>query len=116
MLRKWVSLFILQIMLLPTFGYCLCQMPVDMLDCYRNAEVPDCCCNREVAVPDEMPDPGDAVLAPVFKLLELSVSHSSSIPTVLSEHPLPSLQAATGSTALLRSPPTLYLHHASFLI
>ena len=116
MIKRLVAFLTLSLILFPTFGYCLCQMPVDMPDCHPSAEASDCCCDREVAVPDEMPDSGDAVLAPVFKLPEWSVSHSSSIPTVLSEHVLPSLQATTGSAASLRSPPALYLHHASFLI
>ena len=116
MIQRLVAFLTLSLILFSTLGYCLCQMPVDMPDCHPSAEVSDCCCDQEVVVPDEMPDSGNAVLAPVFKLLELSVSHSSGIPTVLSEHPLPSLQAATGSAASLRSPPVLYLHHASFLI
>ena len=89
---------------------------IDMPGCHASAEMEDCCCSTDASVDHEMPGRDLAVLPaewqnPQFDTTLLAVSDTSFASDISSS---PIKKRDHGSP--LRSPPDLYLLHATFLI
>lgn len=115
-LSRIFTVLVLGLTLLPTVVHCFCRVEVEPEDCHASAEMPDCCCNREVEVTQEASGPDPALLPSDLKMPQLQLySVVEAVDPTLSA-PFYSLGAGELRITSLRSPPALYLLHASFLI
>ena len=111
------NIFVVAITLFGAAAPCFCWVQmVSMPACHASAEMKDCCCSKDASVDREMPVPDQAVLpvdgrnsTPSSVLLPVS-----SVDFVTESYLSPSYRQDRGGP--LRSPPDLYLIHATFLI
>jgi len=116
-ISRLTHFFVVLAMVLATNAACFCWLQMGAESgCHAVKEMPNCCCDQEAEVTHEMPEHNVAVLPSVFYGVGndvLSVAVDDLIfPTQEKFH------SSTGHkrNCPLRSPPDLYVLHATFLI
>ena len=117
MFRRFPYILIVALTLVGMIAPCLCWAhQASMPECHAAAEMKDCCCSKEAAVDREMPARDLAVLPGEWQSPKLDLTYVTLYPSVvLSQSNFLSFVVDDRQRAL-RSPPDLYLLHASFLI
>ena len=117
MFRRFPHILIVALTLIGTVAPCLCWAhQASMPECHAAAEVKDCCCTKEAAVDQQMPASDLAVLPGKWQNPKLDLTCVTLYPAVVLSQSdfLPFM--AHDRQKDLRSPPDLYLLHATFLI
>lgn len=112
-MRHFVHIFFVALALIGMAVPCLCWAQ-KAPSCHVAAEMEDCCCSKDAAVDREMPARDRAVLPVEWQNPTLDLT-GALLPVALYSPPIspPLLDRDRGGP--LRSPPRLYLLHASFL-
>ncbi len=112
-MRHFVHIFIVALTLIGMAVPCLCWAQ-KVPSCHGAAEMEACCCSKDATVDRDMPARDRAVLPIEWQNPTLDLT-GATLPVARHSHPisLPLLDRDLG--AALRSPPRLYLLHASFL-
>jgi len=116
-MQQFGRIFVVALMLFATSAPCFCWVQmVDVPGCHASAEMKDCCCSTDAAVDHNMPVRDLAILPaelhnPQLDAALLSVSELSFASDFSSL-----LFKGHDRGGPLRSPPDLYLLHATFLI
>ena len=117
LISRLTHIFLIMAMVLATNAACFCwlQLAADS-GCHAVKEMKDCCCNQEAEVTHEMPEHNVAVLPSVSYLLDGNVFFVAVDNLIFPSQE--KFHSPTGhkSNHLLRSPPDLYVLHATFLI
>lgn len=116
-MQKSVKFFVVMLTLFATSAPCFCWVQmVSMPGCHASAEMKDCCCNKDVAVDQDMPARNLAILPAEWQIpqLDMATLVVYNISSTSNRNSSPFKGQGRGSP--LRSPPNLYLLHVSFLI
>jgi hypothetical protein len=116
-ISRFGHILLVMTMVFATSSACFCwvQMTTDM-GCHSSEEMEDCCCTQEADVADKAPVRNVPILPSVSYVLDLD--EVVSVVDDLAFLPQVKLLSLAGHTVntQLRSPPNLYLLHATFLI
>ena len=117
MFGRFAHIVTVALMLIGTVAPCLCWAhQASMPECHAAAEMKDCCCTKETAVDQQMPARDLAVLPGEWQSPKLDLTCVTLYPSVvLSQSDFLPFMVDDRQRAL-RSPPDLYLLHATFLI
>ncbi len=116
-MQRFTHILIVALTLIGMVAPCLCWAhQVSMPECHASAKVKDCCCSKEAAVDQQMPARDLAVLPGEWQNPKLDLSCMTLYPSVVLSQSnfLPFM--VDDRQDVLRSPPNLYLLHATFLI
>ena len=115
MLRWFSHILMVAMVLFGMSAPCLCHVHLAKQSCCQKVEAQDCCCNKAGTMANEVPAPESALLPVVWEFPQVCVAAllEAAVDVVPS-----SFIPSRGRTCqdVLRSPPNLYLLHASFLI
>jgi hypothetical protein len=104
-------------MVFATNAVCFCWMQMAATSgCHASEKMQDCCCNQEAEVDDQAPERDLAVLPSVLQMLEIDLVVSVVDETSFSIPQKTLSVSRCDRTNLLRSPPDLYVLHATYLI
>ena len=105
---------IVALTLIGTVAPCLCWAhQAAMPECHAAAEMKDCCCSKEASVDQQMPACDLAILPGEWQNPKLDLTGVTLYPAVVLSF-LPFM--VDDRQKALRSPPDLYLLHATFLL
>lgn len=117
MISRLTHIFMILAMVFATNAACFCWVQMNLRSgCHASQEMKDCCCSQESQVDDQMPDRDVAVLPSVLQMLDIdlvvSVVDDASyfVPQKFFD------VSGFERSSFLRSPPELYVLHATFLI
>lgn len=116
-MHRLINIFVVVITLFAASAPCFCWVQTDsMPGCHAAVEMEDCCCSRDATVDHEMPVRDLAVLPAEWQIPQLNsaILAAYNVSFVSDHASLPVRGRDRGGS--LRSPPDLYLLHASFLI
>ena len=117
MLSRFAHIVIVALTLIGTVAPCLCWAhQASMPECHAAAEMKDCCCSKEATVDQEMPAGDVAVLPGGWQNPKLDLVCVTLYPSVVLSQSNFLPFVAYDRQDVLRSPPDLYLLHATFLI
>ena len=116
-MRRFAHILIVALTLIGTVAPCLCwARQASMPECHAAAEMKDCCCSKEATVDQEMPAGDVAVLPGGWQKPKLDLVCVTLYPAVVLSQSNFLPFVAYDRQDVLRSPPDLYLLHATFLI
>lgn len=116
--KQFVKIFVVAITLFATAAPCFCWVQMaSMPGCHSAVmEMKDCCCSTDATVDHNMPERDLAVLPAEWQSFQLDVALLS-VSDASFVYPSSFLSSnGNACKAFLRSPPDLYLLHATFLI
>ena len=117
MFRRFAHIVTVALTLMGMVAPCLCWAhQAAMPECHAAAEMKDCCCSKEATVDQEMPARDLAVLPGEWQSPKLDLTCVTLYPSVVLSQSNFLPFVVDDRQRALRSPPDLYLLHATFLL